>query len=202
MRRIPLPFTSHRTRAFLGLMLLVNASCSDSPRDLHVTSTPSGQPAETSFAAQAEAVREGRSDLIRLDHNPVADDDLKHLVGLEDKLRRINLSQTTISDQGLAQIAEMKQLEQLRLASPQITDGGVAVLQGLPQLKHLHLIDVPLTDAGLVPLHSLKSLQSMYLDGTRGSEQAMTELVKALPGVHMHFDGGHLREDSGADHKH
>ena len=202
MRRIPLPFASHRTRAFLGLLLLVNASCSDSPRDLKVASRPSGQPAEISFAAQADAVRNGRSDQIRLDHTPVTDDDLKHLVGLEDKLRRINLSHTNISDQGLAQIAEMKQLEQLRLASPQITDGGVAVLQGLAQLKHLHLIDVPLTDAGLVPLHSLKSLQSMYLDGTRGSEQAMTELVEALPGVHMHFDGGHLREDSGADHKH
>ena len=194
--RTPL-LVSRRVPSLCALLLVLSLSCSDSLPDAPVV-----PPAEASFSAQAAAVRDGRSEQIRLDHAPVSDDDLRHLAGLEDKLLRINLSRTTISDQGLAQISEMKQLEHLRLASPQITDAGVEVLHNLKQLRHLHLIDVPLTDAGLTHLHGLKSLQSLYLDGTRGSEQGMTELVEALPGVHLHFDGGHHHEDSQADHPH
>jgi Leucine-rich repeat (LRR) protein len=192
--RSPLP-VSRLARSMCTLLVVLSVSCTDSAPE-------APPPPEASFSAQAAAVREGRSEQIRLDTAKVSDEDLKNLAGLEDKLRRINLSHTTIGDRGLAQIAELKQLEQLRLAGPQITDAGVAVLQSLPQLKHLHLIDVPLTDAGLAHLHGLKNLQSLYLDGTRGSEQGMTELVEALPGVHLHFDGGHYREDSHADHPH
>lgn len=191
------PPVSRLTRSMCTLLVAMTLSCADSVPETSTAPLP-----EASFSAQAAAVRQGHSEQIRLDSTKVSDEDLKNLASLEDKLRRINLSHTTISDQGLAQIAKMKQLEQLRLASPHITNAGVAALAGLPHLKHLHLIAVPLTDADLVHLHELKNLQSLYLDGTRGSEQAMTALVAALPGVHLHFDGGHHHEDSQADHPH
>jgi hypothetical protein len=158
---------------------------------------------EPSFAAQAEAVRRGESEQIRLDHTLVDDEQLGALAGLEDKLRRINLSQTSITDAGLAEIGAMHRLEQLRLASGRISDEGLAALAKLKNLRHLHLIDAPITDAGVAHLAGLKELSSLYLDGTKVTDEGMAKLVEALPGVHLHFDGGHHRGDPrGKNHEH
>jgi hypothetical protein len=157
---------------------------------------------EPSFAEQAAAVRAGTSEQIRLDHTHVDDEQLGELAGLQDKLRRINLSRSVISDAGLARLAQMHRLVQLRIASPRITDSGLVELARLRELEHLHLI-APLSDAGLVHLQKLKGLSSLYLDGTEASEAGMAALVEALPGVHLHFDGGHHAGDPrGTDHPH
>jgi hypothetical protein len=164
---------------------------------------PDADPDEPGFATQAEAVRRGRSDQIRLDHTPVGDEQLDALAGLEDKLRRINLSHSRISDAGLARIAGMRKLEQLRLASDQVTDAGLESLKDLKNLRHLHLIGMPITDAGLAHLHALAGLRSLYLDRTQATDDGVGRLVEALPNVHLHFDGGHYRGDPrAADHKH
>jgi len=160
-------------------------------------------PAEATLSEQSEAVRSGRSNTIRLDRTLVGDDDLKLLDGLDDKLLRVNLSRTTISDTGLAALCQFPRLEQLRLASSHISDAGLACLTGLKHLRHLHLIDAPLSDQGLDQLHALSSLDSLYLDGTRASDAGIARLVEALPRVHLHFDGGHHRQDRHMlDHRH
>ncbi len=158
-------------------------------------------PSEPSFAEQAAAVRAGTSDQIRLNETPVSDADLLQLDGLADDLLRINLSRTTISDAGMAKIAGMHKLVQLRLAAPNVTDAGLASVTQLKELKHLHLIAVPLTDAGLEPLAALKHLSSLYLDDTQVTSEGMRRLVEALPNVHLHFDGGHIRDDPQAGHE-
>ena len=160
---------------------------------------PVAAPSEPTFAEQADAVRAGRSEQIRVDQALVTDEQLVELDGLEDKLRRLNLSKTTITDEGLARIAGLRRLEQLRLASSAITDAGLADLAQLSKLRHLHLIDAPVTDAGLEHLRPLTGLKSLYLDGSRASDEGMNRLVEALPDVHLHFDGGHHRHDMHAD---
>ncbi len=158
---------------------------------------------EASLSEQAQAVREGHSDTIRLDHTTVGDDDLRQLDGLEDKLLRINLSQTSLTDAGLARLCRFERLEQLRVMSPEVTDAGLAPLQDLPHLRHLHLIGAPLGDAGLEHLHALSDLESLYLDGIRASDAAIARLIEALPKVHVHIDGGHHRADHHTDdHEH
>ena len=187
--------------AVAGLTALVATSCTKRATETpqQPGATAAAPVAEPDVAQQAEAVRAGQSDQIRLDETLVSDGDLTHLAGLEDKLRRINLSRTTISDAGLTELAKFKHLEQLRLASPQITDAGLATLAQLHELKHLHLIGAPISDAGLAHLHGLQGLSSLYLDGTRATEDGMSKLVEALPGVHLHFDGGHHPGDQRAD---
>jgi Leucine Rich repeat len=185
--------------AVVFALVLATAGCSrrDGGEKPHVELTEPG------FAAQAEAVRQGRSDAIRLDHTLVRDEQLDELDGLEDKLRRLNLSQTHISDAGLARIAGMRKLEQLRLASDRVTDAGLARLVDLKELRHLHLIGMPISDEGLTHLHALAGLESLYLDGTKATDEGMARLVEALPLVHLHFDGGHHRGDPhAANHKH
>lgn len=177
---------------------LILQGCRDSS-----SRTVDGDVPELSFSQQAELVREGQGDQIRLDQTRVDDEDLRALDGLEEKLRRINLSHSEITDAGLARIARLPKLIQLRLASDKITDAGLAVLADLKELRHLHLIDAPITDAGLAQLQALKDLESLYLDGTRASDEGKKRLVEALPGVHLHFDGGHFRDDPHADdHEH
>jgi hypothetical protein len=187
------------TLTALALAALGGVACStSSPSD---TAEPARS--EPSLAEQIQAVRDGRSDQIRLDRAIVTDDDLRQLEGLEDQLLRINFSHTEITDRGLALISRMPKLEQVRLASPRISDAGLASLAELKQLRFLHLIDVPITDAGLEHLHGLANLESLYLDGTGVTDAGIERLLAALPGVHLHIDDRHHRLDPHADdHQH
>lgn len=174
---------------------LASPACRDRPAN----ETQVAEPPEASFVEQAEDVRKGRSDQIRVDHARVTDEQLDALDGLADSLRRINLSHTDVTDVGLARITGMRKLIQLRLASDRITDAGLVSLADLADLRHLHLIDAPIGDTGLGHLHGLKNLESLYLDGTKASDDGRSRLVESLPGVHVHFDGGHHRDDPHAD---
>lgn len=165
--------------------------------------TAARQPTESSWQEQIAAVRAGASDVLRVDHTTVTDDDLKALDGLEDKLRRINLSRTAVSDAGMAQIGKMRDLIQLRIASDKITDAGIAHLANLQHLRYLHLLEAPITDAGLDALNELSSLESLYLDHTNVTDEGLARLLKARPGVHLHIDDHHHPLDKlGEDHKH
>jgi len=180
-------------------VLLGLTSCSrEAPPTAHATGEVVAL-VEPTFAQQAEAVRAGTSDTIRLDDTLVTDRDIAQLVGLDDKLRRINLSHSELSDDALARLADCKQLEQLRIASPHFTNEGVAVLAQMPRLKYLHLIGSPLTNEALPTLKKLTGLSALYLDGTEISPDGMRELGESLPNTHKHFDGGHFRDDPRAD---
>ena len=194
-------FWTRRAAALAGLVVVAlgTPACNDPPANEPIVTGAS----EPGFAEQAAAVRQGRSEQIRLDHTSVRDEQLDDLDGLEDKLRRINLSHSDITDAGLERIARMRKLIQLRLASDRVTDAGLACLEELKELRHLHLIDAPITDAGLEHLHALEGLESLYLDGIRATDEGISRLVEALPGVHLHIDGGHHRVDPHAnDHEH
>ncbi len=163
----------------------------------------SGKAVEPSFADQAAAVDAGTSDQIRIDHTTVGDAELSHLSGLEEKLRRINLSKTTITDEGLIAIARCQNLEQLRLASDRLSDDGLKCLGQLQQLRHLHLIGAPITDAGLVHLELLQGLESLYLDGSQVTDEGARRLSESLPNTHLHIDRAHPRLSAGGgNHEH
>lgn len=185
----------------LALLILGVSTLTSCQREsaLPTNSTAVSRVVEPTFAEQADAVRAGRSDTIRINETLVTDRDLEPLGGLDDKLHRINLSHTELTDAALARLAKCQQLEQLRIASPHFTDDALAELANLPRLKHLHLIGSPLTSKALPHLKKLTGLSSLYLDGTALTLNDMRELVEALPTTHIHFDGGHHRDDAGAD---
>ncbi len=191
----------HTRTSLLGCVAaLVLTSCSrEAPPVGNATAEAKRDAVEATFAAQAEAVRAGTGGTIRLDETLVTDLDIANLAGLDDKLRRINLSNTELSDASLARLSKYSLLEQLRIASPHFTDHGVAVLAELPRLRYLHLIDTPLTDCAIPHLKRLAGLSALYLDGTEITLEGKRELRDALPDTHIHFDGGHYRGDPGAD---
>lgn len=154
---------------------------------------------EKAWANAVEEVRSGEAEEIRLYKNPVADAQLEDLAGLT-KLKRINLADSQISDEGLALIAKhAPQLELLRLGSPNITDAGMSHVAEMKKLRFLHLIDVPITDAGLKPLAAMTWLESFYLDGGKATDEGLSELILAIPKLHFHRDQQHLPNDPRKD---
>lgn len=154
---------------------------------------------EKAWANAVEEVRSGESEEIRLYKNPVVDAQLEELAGLT-KLKRINLADSQISDEGLALIAKhAPQLELLRIGSPNITDAGMAHVAEMKKLRFLHLIGVPITDAGLKPLETMSWLESFYLDGGKATDEGLSELILAIPKLHFHRDQQHLPNDPRKD---
>jgi hypothetical protein len=187
-----------RTIAYIAIAALI-AGCGARP----ALPTQSARQMESSLPEQVAAVRDGRSDAVRLDHTLVRDEDLLPLAGLGDRLRRINFSHSEISDSGLATIGRLPALEQLRLSSARVTDAGLAHVAGLAHLRFLHLLDMPITDTGLDRLRGLKKLESLYLDRTNVTDEGLARLIKALPGVHLHIDDHHHPLDPhGKEHGH
>lgn len=124
----------------------------------------------------------------------VGDAGLTHL-GSADGLTTLNLPRASFSDQGLEVIAALPRLQLLRFHSPHVTDAGLAHIAEMKSLRFLHLIDVPITDAGLPQLYGMTQLESFYLDGGGCSDEALRELLRALPQLHFHRDQLHLPDD-------
>ena len=66
------------------------------------------------------------------------------------------------------------------LSNSQVTDAGLEYLRGLPQLTELNLSGTQVSDAGLEYLKGLRYLERLYLNGTRVSDVGL-EYLKRLP---------------------
>lgn len=99
-------------------------------------------------------------------------------------LRRLELNGTTtkITDEGLAALASLPQLEDLDFNSaPLITDAGLAEVAKLTKLLKLNLKATKITDTGLEPLKSLRKLETLDLTGTQVTPAGAAAIQKALP---------------------
>jgi hypothetical protein len=74
----------------------------------------------------------------------------------------------------------LEQLEQLDLSESPLTDEQLAQLTAAPALGQLNLSETSVTDAGLKALHAFKSLNRVELPA-RASDAAIAELKAALP---------------------
>ena len=81
-----------------------------------------------------------------------------------------------LTDQGLAQLVELKGIVALNLRDTQITSRGLSYLQGLTQLKWLHLERTQIGDAGMEHLSGLQKLQYLNLYGTQVTDKSLEHL--------------------------
>src|SRR5262249_47628159 len=108
-----------------------------------------------SRADEAAAVKavEKLGGKVRVDHkrpgNPVVEVDLSHV---------------ELSDAGLKELREFKNLQALIVRK--VTDTGLKELKGLMTLQSLHLDACEITDTGLQDLRELKRLQTLSIAGT------------------------------------
>lgn len=119
-------------------------------------------PAEAPLAAQARRVREGLTRKIEVQDSSVSDDDLAALDGLT-RLDELRLLNTTITDRGVERLAKLDGLRVLGITSPHLTDAALRHIVGLEQLETLRLESASFTDAGIEPLAKLPNLRHLIL---------------------------------------
>lgn len=82
-----------------------------------------------------------------------------------------------ITDEGLAVVADLDDLEELGLCCSQVTDEGLRHLANLRKLRKLQLSDCAITDEGLAHIAHLDNLEWLLLSGTRVSDAGLQHLT-------------------------
>lgn len=86
----------------------------------------------------------------------------------------------------------LESLRSLRLAGGPQTRVDWGSMEGLSGLRHLHLLGIRVDSDALHSLKALGDLESLYLDDAGCSAEALLELLRSNPDLHLHWDGGHL----------
>lgn len=92
-------------------------------------------------------------------------------------LKTLSVSSTGITNEGLAEIAHLRSLLYLYLADCRIGDDGVKQLAGLRNLQNLSLNETDITDAGLAALKDVQALTYLNLRGTRIGDASLPHLM-------------------------
>jgi hypothetical protein len=117
------------------------------------------------------------------------------------ELRGLNLSGTGISDEGLAHLAGLLNLDDLGLEHTGITDAGLVHLKNLEQLQSLGLEHTEITDDGLRHLARLESLTALFLDSdTKVTDAAIRRFEEGFPGGRVLIDGKYFNGSKSAQH--
>lgn len=110
----------------------------------------------------------------------IKDAQLKPLADMAPKIVDLDLSRTSVTDEGLAVLKGMTQLKRLNLRGTAVTDATVEHLKGLTSLQTLNLVGTKVTDAALIPLKALKGLKTVYLSDTQVSSRMLEQAQKAM----------------------
>ncbi|MGV3539769.1 MAG: c-type cytochrome domain-containing protein [Rufibacter sp.] len=119
-----------------------------------------------------------------------SDAQVKALLNLQDHLLWLDLSGTQVTDKGMAQISQLKNLTRLNLDNTQVTDAGVAQLGKLSALRNLNLYNTSVTDQSLKALVSCSNLRTVHLWQTKVTPQGVAALQKARgEELEVNFEG-------------
>lgn len=97
---------------------------------------------------------------------------LAKLEPIANNIIELEIGFSDVTDDGLASISSMGNLEKLYLQNTAITDEGIAHLGALRNLRYLNLYGNQITDAALEHLEELPKLKSLFIWGTQISKEA------------------------------
>ncbi len=98
-----------------------------------------------------------------------------------EKITGLGFAGSEITDIGLKEVAECKNLTRLVLKFTNITDEGLKEVAKLKNLTRLDLINTRITDAGLKEIAKLEKLTELSLYRNRITKAQIDELQKAFP---------------------
>lgn len=99
------------------------------------------------------------------------------------RLVEINISDTTVGDQGMKEIGKVKKLYKLSANAINISDAGLEPLTSLPNLREIQLDDTAITDEGVRTLSKIKTLQSISLNNCIHLTNGSLEPLATLPNL-------------------
>jgi len=116
------------------------------------------------------------------DAKNVGDKGIARLASLQ-RLKKIHVSHSRITDESLRVFGRMSHMERLALQDNHFTDRGLAHLAGLSRLDGLYIGigDCQVTDAGLAQLEGLPVLTTLELQGSKVSDQGIKRLNDKRP---------------------
>ena len=118
---------------------------------------------------------------------------LKNATGITDlNLRYAEL----ITDEGISALKNWNHLTRLNLEGTKITDSALQHLSTLTSLEALNIGKIQVTDAGLQAITSLTNLKELTLGGDKLTDAGLQSL-RELPGLTLLDLGGTQRQDSG-----
>ena len=114
-----------------------------------------------------------------------SDEHLLLLRGLEPVLVRLDLSRTSVSDQGFSKLAGFPELRDLRLGGTQLGDGIAPVLQGSPKLERLNLYGTKCTNTILTYVANLEALERLHIWGSRITDDFAVVFASTHPEIRI-----------------
>jgi hypothetical protein len=93
------------------------------------------------------------------------------------------------SEDGLAQVGQLSQLQVLAMPRIRSSNAGLEQLGRLERLSVLELSDARVTDEGLRALKGCSNLRQLYLSGTSVTDDGIAELKTAIPGCMVTREG-------------
>jgi uncharacterized membrane protein len=113
------------------------------------------------------------------------DEQLAKLGPVMPALVSLDLSSSTVTDNGAKLLKNAAELRSLRLSETGVTDAGLDVLAGLAKLESLNLYGTQVTNEGILKLASLANLKKLYLWQTKVDDAGMQALKAKLPGCEI-----------------
>lgn len=93
-----------------------------------------------------------------------------------DQVKMVYLLESEATDDTLASVGRLRDVEELFLSRTRVTDAGLVHLQGLTNLKKLWLDDTQVTDVSLQRLKGLARLEHLCLGGTLITDEGLVYL--------------------------
>ena len=87
----------------------------------------------------------------------------------------------------LAEIGKLTELQAIELSGTTVTDEGLAQFANLQNLRSMSLVNTPITDGGLVHLAKLQSLQFLWLPKNRVTQAGVERLKRACPDMNVYL---------------
>lgn len=94
------------------------------------------------------------------------------------QLESLDLWTCAVTDQGVEQLARLRNLTFLRLASTKVTNAGCPVIAQLSDLRRLSLENTDVTGKGVACLEALPHLEELRLGGKKIADDACPEIAK------------------------
>jgi len=113
---------------------------------------------------------------LRISKSTVSAEGLAHLAKLT-KLEQLDLSECSqVFDDGLVHLAKLTELNRLNLWRLGVTDEGIAQLAGLTKMKWLNLDNTRITNSGMAHLAGMKQMENLYLGSTGITDESLVNL--------------------------
>jgi DNA-directed RNA polymerase subunit RPC12/RpoP len=127
------------------------------------------------------------SDYFMVHSSSATDGEFDEISSHANRILWLNLNQSAISDHSLPLIGQMASLTRLQLNACSISDSGLAHLANHETLQLLSLSQcAEITDSSREIIESLQSLQSLYIEGTQITPESVALLREKLPELKIH----------------